>query len=373
MITEFDMKALNKYLYLIVIFFMSVCILLPAVEAEGNLIALFAMRKLLLTKMLDEYYALKINLKNNKYALIVAISDYDNVPKLNNTLNDARDVGEALENIGFHVRLVLDKDKRVIDKEISEYLMMLKSNEVSEGVIYIAGHGGQVYGRNYLFCKNALNERSDIDDNMVDIHDVWKKMENTGGLFRMMVLDVCRTNPFYFQESQEIKIGKMKKVIFGKNSRGLSPMKIDSNMTANAIALYSTDEDSDAVDGIGKNSPFAESFINWIKKPIDIFSVVNSITKEVREKTYGRQVPHMESSLTEGFILNRNDSLLAKRRLNDIEKRIKTFHGGSDSLAVKQRLIDIEKKIMVLELQRRSVEEAEDRAAKASAPKFVEP
>ena len=175
--------------------------LFPVADGEGSFL-LFAYRKIELIRRLNEKNFLKMKIENNKYALIIAVSDYDNVPKLNNTLNDARDVGEALESIGFHVRLVLDKDKKVINKEISEYLMMLKSNEASEGVIYIAGHGGQVYGRNYLFCKNALSEKSDIDDNMVDIHDVWKKMQNTGGLFRMMVLDICRTNPFYFQEIQ---------------------------------------------------------------------------------------------------------------------------------------------------------------------------
>ena len=96
----------------------------------------------------------------------------------------------------------------------------------------------------------------------------------------------------------------MNKLIFEKNSRGVSPMNIDNNFTSNAIILYSTDEDGDAVDGSGRNSPFAESFINWIKKPIDIFSVVNSVTKEVREKTQGRQIPCMYSSLSEGYILN---------------------------------------------------------------------
>lgn len=343
------MKNLKYLLCFVVIFIVSFCMLSPF-SATNGAIATFATRKAKLIRMQNELNLLINKNKFNKYALIVAVSDYDNISKLNNTLNDARDVEAALGSIGFLVRTVLDKDKNVIDKEIIEYLEELKRNKASEGIIYIAGHGGQVYGRNYLFCKNALSEDSDVGDNMVDINKVWKKMQNTGGLFRMMVLDICRTNPFSSQDSDEIEVGKMKKMSIGKNSRGVWPMKIDSDLTSNAIMLYSTDEDGDAVDGSGRNSPFAESFIDWIIKPIDIYLVVNSITREVREKTHGRQVPYMNSSLTEGYILNRSDPALVKKRQIDIEK-----------------MIEIHKKI---ESELKMIENGESQAAKKAPPTF---
>jgi hypothetical protein len=51
---------------------------------------------------------------SERVALVIGMSDYETVVDLDNTLNDARDIGDTLTRIGFEVTTVLDRERRYL-------------------------------------------------------------------------------------------------------------------------------------------------------------------------------------------------------------------------------------------------------------------
>ncbi len=156
----------------------------------------------------------------------------------------------------------------------------------------------------------------------------------------MIVLDICRTNllpenDVYYNDSR----GSIKKRNFlPRNIRGLSLIEPDSLKPSNTMIFYSTDANSIAWDGDGKNSPFAESFVKWISKPIEILDVIRNITHEVKTKTKGKQKPCVYTSLDEKYILNRQkDSLVIseenklKDMINKIDNELSRFYNAENT------------------------------------------
>ena len=75
------------------------------------------------------------------YALVVGISDYEQWPKLPNAVNDAKEVGEKLKEMGFEVTLVLDPTHREMVTALNEMVYVLGNHENRAVLFYYAGHG----------------------------------------------------------------------------------------------------------------------------------------------------------------------------------------------------------------------------------------
>ena len=58
---------------------------------------------------------------DKRVALIVGNSKYEHTPHLDNPVNDANDVAQALTAIGFQVTLKLDPSKREMDQSIAQF------------------------------------------------------------------------------------------------------------------------------------------------------------------------------------------------------------------------------------------------------------
>jgi tetratricopeptide (TPR) repeat protein len=91
-----------------------------------------------------------------RIALVIGNSLYRNVPRLDNPVNDAKLIADALKSLGF--KLVgdgaqLDLDKAGIDSAVQSFGNELQGADV--GLFYYAGHGVQVRGHNYLVPVSA--------------------------------------------------------------------------------------------------------------------------------------------------------------------------------------------------------------------------
>ena len=82
-----------------------------------------------------------------KTALVIGITSYSEFP-LKNPVNDARAMDKVLQELGFTVELVVDKNRREILKAIKRFGKFLKKGGV--GLFYYSGHGIQMDGKNYL-------------------------------------------------------------------------------------------------------------------------------------------------------------------------------------------------------------------------------
>ena len=83
-----------------------------------------------------------------RVALVIGNGAYAHVKALPNPPNDAHAIAKSLRDIGFTVAEGIDLDREAMQKTIRDFLLEAVRAQVA--VVYYAGHGVQIDGRNYL-------------------------------------------------------------------------------------------------------------------------------------------------------------------------------------------------------------------------------
>ena len=84
----------------------------------------------------------------DRVALVIGNGRYQNATLLPNPANDARAVAKALRDIGFDVTEGVDLDRTGMERCIRDFLRKAMSARLA--LLFYAGHGMQVDGKNYL-------------------------------------------------------------------------------------------------------------------------------------------------------------------------------------------------------------------------------
>ncbi|GAA6159871.1 hypothetical protein NBRC116589_20450 [Ruegeria sp. HU-ET01832] len=228
-------------------------------------------------------FSATIALADKRVALIIGNSDYVSVSPLDNPINDASDLAIALEGLGFEVFLGTDLTRDEMLSLAESYGTTAADSDVS--LLFYAGHGFQVNGRNYLVPVDAqITKPEDIPEQTVQMEEFVNRMERSDGI-RLVFLDACRDNPF---EGTGLEVG----------GEGLARV----GSAADFMFAYATQPDNVAYDGTGRNSFFTEALLSHIYTPgQDISDLMISVRKDVLASTGGRQIPWDNSSLTRQF------------------------------------------------------------------------
>src|SRR3984885_7442559 len=221
-----------------------------------------------------------------RVALVIGISNYQQVPRLANPVRDADAIAGLFKKAGFDVvdekRDLGIADMRRVVREFSE-----KSRDADIAVVYYAGHGIEVDGTNYLVPSDAkLVSDFDVEDETVSLDRVLKALEGTKRL-RLVILDACRDNPF---------ANTMKRSLASRSvGRGLA--KIEPAMSDTLIA-FAAKTGAVASDGDGANSPFATALVKHIAEPgLDLRLAFGRVRDDVLKSTGNRQEPFVYGSL----------------------------------------------------------------------------
>ena len=83
-----------------------------------------------------------------RIALIIGNSNYDQLGTLANTKNDAQEINASLEAMGYQTKLVLDASEVTLRKEIKNFASSSEKSNLS--LVFYAGHGAQINGENYI-------------------------------------------------------------------------------------------------------------------------------------------------------------------------------------------------------------------------------
>ncbi len=229
-------------------------------------------------------------INEKRIALIIGNSHYSNEEmNLANPKNDAEDVAEKLEQLGFEVTKLIDGSLEQIDKELSTFAVKAKDYEVA--LFYYAGHGIQSKGVNYILPTNIDNLTEDnIRYKCVDSGRVLDAMELSNCKLKIVVLDACRNDPVSRSWHRS------------SASRGLSLM----NAPIGTIIAFSTAPGQTAQDGNGHNSPYTEAFLSTLDIPnLDALHFFQSVGASVQKKTQRSQIPWLSSSFTGDFYFNK--------------------------------------------------------------------
>jgi len=232
------------------------------------------------------------NQRQHRTALIIGNSNYKLADTLANPANDATDIANSLQQLGFDVILIKDADLRQMEDAIEKFNRRLRQGGI--GLFYFAGHGLQVDGENYLIPVNAKLEREqDVRYEALPVGKVLNIMEDAANDANFIILDACRNNPFTRQ--------------WRSLQRGLAA---PTQAVKGTLIAYSTAPGKVALDGDGRNSPYTTALLRYMKTPsLDVEQMFKQVRAEVLETTSGKQTPWESSSLVGSFAFNPTNNI----------------------------------------------------------------
>ena len=195
----------------------------------------------------------------------------------------------VLKALDFRVIEGLDLDKAGFAAKLREFARASRGAEAT--LLYYAGHGLQVEGRNYLVPIDArLKEEVDLHLEALDLGAFLGQMRSAVNL---VFLDACRDNPL--AQGLARSMGASRSAAVG---RGLGRVESASG----TLIAYATQPGNVAEDGKGRNSPFTEALVQHIATPgLSVNDLLTAVTDSVVTGTAGRQQPWTHSSLRKPF------------------------------------------------------------------------
>ena len=224
----------------------------------------------------------------DRVALVIGNTKYVSANVVPNAVNDARVMARALREIGFVVVDGFDLVRDNMERQIREFLR--RSENARVVLIFYAGHGLQVDGRNYLLPVNArLQTASDLGFETVGLDNI---LESLDGATRtnIIILDACRNNPF--AQALSARSGVARSVT------ALSGLAGYSKLGTGTLIAFSTAPGAVALDGSGSNSPFTRALARHVRTPgLEVRQMLTRVRADVAAETEGRQIPWDNSAL----------------------------------------------------------------------------
>ena len=222
-----------------------------------------------------------------RVALVIGNSTYRASP-LDNPANDATDITNALNKVGFRTTLIRNATLAQMRDATRKFAEQLQSADVA--LIYFAGHGIESNRKNYMIPVNAdLKFEYELTDQAYDAGS-WLEMLETikssnSERVNIVILDACRNNN-----------------LIGSRSLGSGLGRMDA--PTGTFLSYSTAPGKVAADGSKgqRNSPFTRHLLNVIQQPgLQIEEAFKEVRRNVSRDTNGAQVPWESTSLVGKF------------------------------------------------------------------------
>jgi hypothetical protein len=218
----------------------------------------------------------------DRVALLIGNNTYGSSP-LRNAVNDARDLGDALKDLGFQVILRENASRKDMIEGIREFGQAIDG--ASTALFFYAGHAMQFKDRNYLVpIDAAMGSEEDVTFFSVEIGQIFDRMDRARTRFNFIILDACRDNPFASS--------------FKLTSAGLAQMSSPSG----TLIAYATSPGSVAADGFGRNGMYTKHILQNIKVPdLPVEIMFKRVREGVERETRKLQTPWDSSSLKGDF------------------------------------------------------------------------
>ncbi|WP_095199101.1 caspase family protein [Mesorhizobium carmichaelinearum] len=237
-----------------------------------------------------------------RVALVIGNSNYVHAVTLPNPANDARLIASTLRNAGFEVIEGIDQDNAGMHSLISRFTEQAYDADLA--VIFYAGHGMQVDGKNYLIPVDAdLTSPAYLKTRTIQIDDFMAALPPDPAI-GVIILDACRDNPL--ARTLAASLPKSRSTSLGT---GLAPVEARSDGvgTGGLLIAYATDPGAIAFDGDGTDSPYSTALARHLTEPgVEIQSALTRVRGEVTETTQGRQRPWHNASLGREVFLGKS-------------------------------------------------------------------
>ena len=211
------------------------------------------------------------------------------LPDLANSLNDARDIRDALARLNFDVSNYRENATRVDMITMLDAFGRKVQAAGPEAIVFVyySGHGMQIEGENFLLPAGARLEGADFSQMSASamqavLSGVATPMTllraqlrpRSGDGVNIIVLDACRNNPW-----DPARRGQ------GGRGRGLADQNWGLGQT---LIAFSTEPGNTAYDGDpgDRNSPYTMALKADIATAnVDLFNMFNGVSRAVEQRT----------------------------------------------------------------------------------------
>lgn len=220
----------------------------------------------------------------DRVALIIGNSNYQNAPPLLTTLNDAGDIAQSFARLGFATTKLFNASYDDFRRAIRNFNDLAQNAEVA--VIYFGGHGLEVGGENWLLPVDA-DLRTDLDaaSESIGLNSLMQSARRAS-ILGMVIIDASRSNPFAVRMQRTSQTRSV--------SRGLARVE----PTQNVLVAYASKDGTTNEDRGGRNSPYAAALLRYLESPgLDINFMFRKVHDDVLSHTNRRQQPFVYGSL----------------------------------------------------------------------------
>ncbi|MBX3575800.1 MAG: caspase family protein [Rhizobiaceae bacterium] len=246
-------------------------------------------RIVLIATAIVALFAAEASAQSRRVALVLGNAAYESTAPLANPVNDAADLAAKLRAVGFEVIEGKNLGKRELERAVGEFADALTGASV--GMLFYAGHGIQVDGRNYIVPTDArLDAAVKLQLEAVPIDEILDIMEQQATT-SLVFLDACRNNPF----------ARGNGLATDRSAKALGGLA-QFDASRGSFIAFSTSPGAVALDGSGRNSPFAAALLSHIATPgQSINDLMIAVRRDVIAATSGQQRPWEQGSLLERF------------------------------------------------------------------------
>ncbi len=220
----------------------------------------------------------------SRVALIIGLNSYQNVAALNNPVPDAKAIAAALRSYDFDVFEYYD----ITRADLLDALEAFKerANKASLALVYYAGHGMEVGGKNILApvdveisCEPKKARRA------VELEKLFEAVE--GAPRQVVLLDACRNDPFPQCPSRAARAGSGFRSFSGLGAPDRALLIANATLSGQLAA------DGDA----GEHSPFARALLHRFKNSPQAYlrDLLDLTAQDVRIASRGAQIPEITS------------------------------------------------------------------------------
>ncbi|ADL50575.1 caspase family protein [Clostridium cellulovorans] len=252
-----------------------------------------------------------------RIACCIGINNYNAWDQLNNPINDMELIAQSLEYANFSVKEHMDLCMEELRNVIYEFKRELYNAKV--GLLYFAGHGVEVSGKQYIIPKDAKKPESEYIDydtlkTYYDITPIINEMNREKDFISIIIMDCCRKELIVLDQGK-IRGNSNKTIFNGKQGTFIS---------------YSTSPGSVAKDGRGENGPFTKILAETIQNErIKIEDIFKKVRKELYSQFQFGQIPWEHSSLIGDFYFIHPEKYNSSEKIKKLSDAIHELYDGN--------------------------------------------
>ncbi len=217
---------------------------------------------------------------------VVGNNDYiEERAKLENAVNDATEIANVFERLGYEVISGFDCNTESICTLLEDYKS--KINNYDASIFYFAGHGFQFDGENYLAATDCPIENANqymCKRHSIMLAEITDIIKNATTTINIIIIDACR-----------VSVG-----------RGVQQHFTNVNAPEGTIIAFSTSPGESASDaGIDGHSIYTGTLLKYIgRERLSVEELFKKVRRTIFNLTGGSQTSWEHTSLVGDFYFN---------------------------------------------------------------------